>query len=139
MSSTLKQFFWQAMPIFVLICVAASLMAKFGVLDAMSQILGPVMGLFNLPSESALAVVLSSIRKDGIFLFAAEDGLAFPMTSAQTLTAVYLAGVLLPCLVTALTIAKESSWKQTSVLLARQAAYAILFSLVLAWGGRYFL
>ena len=67
------------------------------------------------------------------------SGLAFPMTSAQTLTAVYLAGVLLPCLVTALTIAKESSWKQTSVLLARQAAYAILFSLVLAWGGRYFL
>lgn len=139
MSSTLKQFFWQAMPIFVLICVAASLLAKFGVLDAMSEILGPIMGLFNLPSESALAVVLSSIRKDGIFLFAAEDGLAFPMTSAQTLTAVYLAGVLLPCLVTALTIAKESSWKQTSVLLARQAAYAILFSLVLAWGGRYFL
>jgi Fe2+ transport system protein B len=138
MSSTIKQFFWQAMPIFVLICVAASLLAKFGVLDAISRILGPVMGLFNLPSESALAVVLASIRKDGIFLFAAEDGLSFPMTAAQSLTAVYLAGVLLPCLVTALTIAKESSWKQAGLLLAQQAAFAILFSLALAWGGRYF-
>jgi Fe2+ transport system protein B len=126
------------MPIFVLICVAASLLAKFGVLDAISRILGPVMGLFNLPSESALAVVLASIRKDGIFLFAAEDGLSFPMTAAQSLTAVYLAGVLLPCLVTALTIAKESSWKQAGLLLAQQAAFAILFSLALAWGGRYF-
>lgn len=138
-SSTLRQFFWQAMPIFVLICVVASLMAKFGVLEAMSRILGPLMAFFNLPSESALAVVLSSIRKDGIFLFAANDGLAFPMAASQVLRAVYLAGVLLPCLVTALTIARESTWKSTGLMLARQAAFALLFSFVLAWGGRWIL
>jgi Fe2+ transport system protein B len=138
-SSTLRQFFWQAMPIFVLICVVASLMAKFGVLDEISGLLGPAMGLFNLPSDSALAIVLSSIRKDGIFLFAANDGIAFPMTGSQVLTAVYLAGVLLPCLVTALTIARESSWKSTGLILARQAAFALLFSFLLAWGGRWIL
>jgi Fe2+ transport system protein B len=138
-SSTLRQFFWQAMPIFVLICVVASLMAKFGVLDEISGLLGPAMGLFNLPSNSALAIVLSSIRKDGIFLFAANDGIAFPMTGSQVLTAVYLAGVLLPCLVTALTIARESSWKSTGLILARQAAFALLFSFLLAWGGRWIL
>ena len=137
MLSTMKQFFWQALPIFVLICLVTSLLAKLGVLDAISQILGPILGLFDLPSESALAVVIASIRKDGIFLLAAEDGLAFPMTAAQSLTAVYLAGVLLPCLVTALTIARESSWKQTSWMLARQAAFAIVFSILLAWGGRW--
>jgi Fe2+ transport system protein B len=97
------------------------------------------MGLFNLPSDSALAIVLSSIRKDGIFLFAANDGIAFPMTASQVLTAVYLAGVLLPCLVTALTIARESSWKSTGLILARQAAFALLFSFLLAWGGRWIL
>jgi Fe2+ transport system protein B len=134
-SSTLRQFFWQAMPIFLLICILASLLARFGALDAMSRILGPLMSMFNLPSESALAIVLSSIRKDGIFLFIANDGLAIPMSALQILTAVYLASVLLPCLVTALTIAKESSWKSAVSILARQAAFALLFSLILAWGG----
>ena len=139
MSSTIIQFFYQAMPIFVLICLTASSLATLGVLDWLSSILGPIMTLFNLPSESALAVVLASIRKDGIFLFAADDGLAFPMTAAQSLTAVYLAGVILPCLVTALTMARESSFRKTGLILVRQAGFAILFSIVLAWGGRWLL
>lgn len=138
-SSTLRQFFWQAMPIFLLICIVASLLSRMGELDAMSQVLGPVMSLFNLPLESALAIVLSSIRKDGIFLFAAKEGLAWPMTALQMLTAVHLASVLLPCLVTATTIARESSWKTTGAMLARQAAFAQFFSFILAWGGRWVL
>jgi len=132
---TLKQFFLQAMPIFVLICVVASLLAKFGVLDFCSSVLGPVATIFNLPPESALPVVLASVRKDGIFLFAAEHGLAFPMTTVQVLTGVYLAGVLFPCLVTALTIARETNWRSTGMLLLRQALFAIGFTLILAWGG----
>ena len=136
---TLKQFFLQAMPIFVVICVVASLLARLGVLDFCSTVLGPVAAMFNLPAESALPVVLASVRKDGIFLFAAENGLAFPMTTVQVLTGVYLAGVLFPCLVTALTIARETSWKSTGLLLMRQALFAIGFALILAWGGTMFL
>lgn len=132
---TLKQFFLQAMLIFVLICVVASLLARFGVLDFCSSILGPVASIFNLPAESALPVVLASVRKDGIFLFAAENGIAFPMTTVQVLTGVYLAGVLFPCLVTALTIARETSWRSTGMLLLRQALFAIAFTLILSWGG----
>jgi ferrous iron transport protein B len=134
---TVRQFFLQAMPIFAVICVAAALLARWGVLDQCSQVLRPVMGWFNLPADAALPIVLASIRKDGIFLFAAEDGLAFPMSAAQVLTAVYLAGVLLPCLVTTLTIARETSWLTAGKLLLRQAAFATLFALVLAWGGRW--
>ncbi len=133
---TVRQFFVQALPVFLVICVVASLLARLGVLDACSRVLGPVMGLFDLPVQAALPVVLASIRKDGIFLFVAEDGLAVPMTAAQVLTGVYLAGVLLPCLVTALTIAREQSWRFTARLLLRQAGFAVLFAIVLAWGGR---
>lgn len=136
---TIRQFLFQAMPVFILICIAASLLANVGVLDVASLVLEPVMWMFNLPSQAALPIVLSSIRKDGIFLLAGSDGLAFPMTAAQVLTAVYLAGVLLPCLVTALTIARETSWKWTARMLFRQAAFAIAFSLILAWGGRWIL
>jgi len=136
---TVRQFFVQALPTFVLICVVAATLARFGVLDACSRVLGPAMRLFHLPVEAALPVVLASIRKDGIFLFAAEDGLATPMTAAQVLTAVYLAGVLLPCLVTAITIGRETSWSKMWVLLGRQAVFASGFALILAWGGAWIL
>jgi Fe2+ transport system protein B len=138
-SGTVRQFLLQAIPVFILICIAASLLAHVGVLDLASRILGPVMGVFDLPAQAALPVVLASVRKDGIFLLAADDGPSFPMTAGQTLTAVYLAGVLLPCLVTAMTIGRETGWKATSKLLARQAGFATLFALVLAWGGRWLL
>ncbi len=135
-SGTVRQFLYQAMPVFAVICIIASLLAHVGALDLASRILSPVMRLFDLPSQAALPVVLASVRKDGIFLLAADDGLSFPMTAAQALTAVYLAGVLLPCLVTAMTIGRETGWKPTVKLLARQAAFATLFALILAWGGR---
>lgn len=129
-SGTLRQFLHQALPVFVVICVAASLLAHLGVLDTVaSRILAPVMGVFDLPSQAALPVLLASVRKDGIFLLAA-DGL--PLTSGQALTAVYLAGVLLPCLVTTLTIARETNWKSASKLLAHQAGFALLFTLILS-------
>jgi hypothetical protein len=92
------------------------------------------MGLFGLPPKAALPVILASIRKDGLLLFAEPDTLAI-LTPLQILTGVYLAGVLLPCLVTALTIAREQSVRFAVRLMARQAIAAISFSLVLAWGG----
>ncbi len=133
---TIRQFLTLAMPVFVAICVVASILAHIGAFDAASRILGPVMQAFALPAQAAVPVVLASIRKDGILLFAAETGTAFSLTSAQALTAVYLAGVLLPCLVTTLTIVRETGWKSTAKTLARQVGFALVFSLILAWAGR---
>jgi len=56
----------------------------------------------------------------------------------QILTGAYLAGVLLPCLVTALTIAREQSVRFAVGLMARQAMAAIVFSMLLAWGSAVF-
>ncbi|MBX3452803.1 MAG: ferrous iron transporter B [Planctomycetaceae bacterium] len=134
LSGTLKQFFLQALPVFFTICVVASLLASWGGLDALSTILQPVMAVFRLPAEAALPLVLASVRKDGIFLFVGDQGLAMSMSAGQVLTAVYLCGVLLPCLVTALTMARETTWRSTGWLLARQAGFASLCGLVLAWG-----
>lgn len=136
--ATLSQFLMQAIPIFAAICVVASVLAASGLLDALARFLGPVMHAFNLPTQSALPVVLASIRKDGIFLLTPGDGLP-TLSTMQALTATYLAGVLLPCLVTALTIARELSWTVTARMLARQALFAIAFSLLLAWGGKWLL
>ena len=92
------------------------------------------MALFHLPAEAALPVVLASVRKDGILLFAEPD-LVEALTPLQVLTGVYLAGVLLPCLVTMLTIAREQSKHFVLKLIGRQALAATVFTVLLAWGG----
>ncbi|MGF1604295.1 MAG: nucleoside recognition domain-containing protein [Thermosynechococcaceae cyanobacterium] len=134
---TLNQFFTNAIPIFLVITLMASVLNWFEVLNALSGLINPVMGLFHLPPETALPVILASIRKDGLLLFAEPEILSV-LSPLQILTGVYLAGVILPCLVTALTIAREQSWRFALGLMLRQAIAAILFSLVLAWGGYWF-
>jgi len=58
------------------------------------------------PSGATLPMVLAVIRKDSILLFSEFD-LIEALKPLQVLTRVYLAGILLPCLVTMLTIACE--------------------------------
>jgi Fe2+ transport system protein B len=92
------------------------------------------MAVFRLPAESAIVLLLASIRKDGILLLA-EQNSASTLTAVQVLTGVYLAGVLLPCLVTVLTIGREQSWNFAAKLVVRQLVAAVIFSVLLAWGG----
>ena len=129
-----REFFRRAFPVFFLITAAASLLHWLGALQAASAVVEPAMAIFRLPSEAALAVVLASVRKDGILLLA-EPGVAATLSAVQLLTAVYLASVLLPCLVTCLTIAREQGRAFALRLVGRQAVAATGFSALLAWGG----
>ncbi len=136
---SLREFIFLALPIFIGICVVAGLLQWSGALQWLIHLLAPVMALFNLPPEAAFAVVLGSVRKDGLaigLLNGDWDSLKVPLdSSVQVLTAVYLAGVLLPCLVTALTVAKEIRPSFALKMIGRQACYAALFSLCIAWLG----
>jgi ferrous iron transport protein B len=133
-AGTLAQFFRQAVPVILLITLAASLLHGLGAVRALAGVLAPTMALFRLPVDAAVPVLLASLRKDGILLLA-EPALAASLSPLQVLTGVYLAGVLLPCLVTALTVAREMSWRYAGRLLVRQARAAVAFSVLLAWGG----
>jgi Fe2+ transport system protein B len=65
--------------------------------------------------------------------------LKVPLESpVQVLTAVVLAGIFLPCLVTVLAIARELGWRFAIRMMVRQATAAVLSCLVLAWGGSLF-
>ena len=138
----LRQFIVMAFPVFLLICLAAALLDWSGALDGLSRLLSPVMTVFNLPSEAATSVVLGSIRKDGIaigLLDSSSSNLKVTLTTpAQVLTVVYLAGVLLPCLVTVLTIVREMRWKFAAKLCFRQTAWATGFAALIAWSGALF-
>ena len=135
---SLYDFICIAFPIFVCICVFAGSLQWLGVLGWVARLFAPVMAVFNLPPEAALAVVLGSVRKDGlaIGLLDGADALKVPLeSSVQVLTAVYLAGVLLPCMVTALTVAREMRLSFALKMIGRQAIFAALFSICIAWLG----
>ncbi len=134
--SALREFFLKALPIFVGITFVAALLDRAGAIDRLGSVLAPAMAAFDLPAEVALTVVLASIRKDGIALLSADGGAAVGLTSVQVLVAVYLAGVLLPCLVTAFTVAREISPGWALKMVARQATAAVAFAIAIAWLGR---
>ena len=135
---SISQFFTNAIPIFLAISAIAAIFDWLGILNALSSLISPTMGLFNLPPDAALPIILASIRKDGLLLFAEPKTIGL-LSPFHILTGVYLAGVLLPCLVTALTISREQSLKFALKLMVRQSISAIFFSLILAWGGWLFL
>ncbi len=132
--SALREFIVKALPVFVVITFVAALLDEGGVIDALGGVLGPVMGVFNLPAEAALTVVLASVRKDGIALLT-EGGVATTLSPLEVLVAVYLAGVLLPCLVTAFTVAREVSTRWALKMMVTQAIAAVGFSIAIAWLG----
>ena len=134
--NALREFFMKALPVSVVITFVAAALDRLGVIDALGSVLGPAMALFNLPADAALTVVLASIRKDGIALLTADGAsTAAALSPVQVLVVVYLAGVSLPCLVTAFTVAREVSPRWALTMMLRQAAAAIGFSLLIGWGG----
>ncbi len=133
---TLRQFFLSAMPIFVVISIVTSVLAWLQVLPWLASQFSPLLTIFRLPGEASLPILMASLRKDGILLFlAAGNDQALSLSPLQALAAVYLASVLVPCLVTAWTIAREQSWRFAGWLLLRQATAACAFMLILVWGG----
>ncbi|WP_049926727.1 nucleoside recognition domain-containing protein [Halopiger goleimassiliensis] len=132
---SLESFLTTALPVFAGICVVGALLEYVGALERLGGVLEPTMAVFSLPAEAALPVVLASIRKDGIALLTADSAGIDALSPLEVLVAVYLAGVLLPCLVTAITVAREVSWRFVVQMLARQALAAIGFALGLAWVG----
>jgi len=132
---TIVHFLRRALPIFFVITLIASVLDWLGAIDWAGRVLSPLMTLFALPGDVAVPVLMASIRKDGIVLLASPD-LAATMTAGQLLAAVYLAGVLLPCVVTFFTVVKERNFRFGAILIARQAAAALMFTALLAWSVR---
>ena len=139
---TIRSFFAVAIPIFVAICIVASVLQLAGALAFVSESIGGFMILFNLPAEAAVAVAMGSVRKDGMaigLLDSEWNSLKVVLESpSQVLTAVFLAGVLLPCLVTLMTIGREMGVRFAARLALRQVGWAAGFSITIAWGGALF-
>ena len=90
------------------------------------------MAVFSLPAEAALPTVLAAVRKDGILLLA-EAGTVASLSATQLLVATFLAGTVLPCLVTAITIGRELGLRFASRLVVQQSAFAATIAIAVSW------
>ena len=129
-----RQFLWQAMPIFLGICLVAALLQEAGVIDALAGAVTPLLAWFHLPGESASALLFSVLRKDGLLLLNSGEGaLLASLTTGQILVAVWLASTFTACLVTLWTIRGELGWQVAAGLAARQAVTSLLVGGLVAW------
>jgi ferrous iron transport protein B len=133
-ATTLSHATVRALPVFLGVVLLASLLAAFGILDAAGSALSPLMGALRLPADVALPVAVASVRKDGLLLLA-EPGTVAALDGAQLLAALVLAGALLPCLVTGVTVARERGPGVAARLLTRQAGSALLLAAAISWAG----
>jgi ferrous iron transport protein B len=125
-SSVIKQFVLQALPIFLVLCVLSALIEQAGAMHAVTGFVGVALRLFELPSASGLAIVLSIFRKDGMLILNGSKG---ALTAGQLFVTVYLASTLTPCLVTLASVRRELGWHEALSVGWRQA----FTSLVSAW------
>jgi Fe2+ transport system protein B len=131
--STLRQFLLQAMPIFLLICLVAAFLEHSGALGAVSTAFGPALSIFQLPPETAPAILFSILRKDGLLTLNMDDGAMLASLSiGQVFVAVWLAGTLTACLVTLWTVRKELGSRTALTLAGRQALTSLGSTLVIA-------
>ncbi|MBQ4835509.1 nucleoside recognition domain-containing protein [Pseudoalteromonas luteoviolacea] len=138
MSDVIRSFFTTAFPLFIVICLVAGFLAWLGVFEFLTVLIAPFMSAINLPEGAAIAVILGAIRKDGLAIGLIDSGAQgiklAEVTDLQLLCTVYLAGVMLPCLVSLLTIIREMRWRFASQMVFRQISWAIIFTMSISWG-----
>lgn len=89
----LQQFIFQAMPIFLIICLAATVLNELGVIRLVTLLVSPVLSLFGAPEDAAPGLVFSLIRKDGILLFNEGNGALLDMSAGSNALSAHLLGI----------------------------------------------
>ncbi|MEM7331372.1 MAG: nucleoside recognition domain-containing protein [Chloroflexota bacterium] len=131
--AVLKQFLWQAMPIFLLMCAVGAVLAYSGLLDWLAAGLSPLLGLFGLPGDVAPGVIFAIVRKDGLLILNQGEGaLLASLSVGQMFILIYLASTLTACLVTLWTARKELGGRIALKIAGRQALTSLVSTLVLA-------
>lgn len=138
-ASSVKQFLLQAMPIFLIICLAASVLQAMNILSLLHWLAMPILYLFSLPVDAAPGLIFSFIRKDGLLILNEGQGsLLMEMPLSQIFILVYLASTLSACLVTLFTIGKELGWRTSLSIGGKQMLTSVVSAAILA-GGLHFI
>lgn len=84
----ISQFLLQAMPIFLIICLVASLFELLGWMGSLKHLVAPLLVIIGLSEEIAPAFIASLFRKDGILLLYQGSGIRHTHASILILAGV---------------------------------------------------
>ncbi|KFE41988.1 nucleoside recognition domain-containing protein [Staphylococcus agnetis] len=137
--SSIHMFLTQAMPIFLGICFAVSLLSFTTLLDVLAKVFAPILQLLQLPTELATGIFFSMIRKDGMLLLNTGHGtLIQSLTPMQLLMVVFLASTITSCSVTMTMILRQLGGKLAGKMILKQMVTSVgivfvLFGLMKLW------
>lgn len=131
-----QQFFFQAMPIFLAICVIAAILNTYKIFDMLSKGINPILSLLSLPGEAGPGILFSIIRKDGMLLFNEGNGqLITGLTTIELFILVYLASTFSACIVTLFAIGRNAGISTALQMAIKQVITSIVSTLliVVSW------
>lgn len=107
------EFIVEAAPIFALGTILISLLKLTGLLDALQGIMAPlVVGWLNLPPEAATAFIMGLIRRD----FGAAGLNDLHLAPMETIVALIVITLFVPCMASTLVMVKERGKKQAVLI-----------------------
>jgi len=108
-----KYFIFEAGPIFAIGAVAITLMKEFRILEWIKNAVAPlVVGWLKLPTDATEAFIMGIIRRD----FGAAGLSSMALTNDQTLVALIVLTLFVPCLAAMLVMIKEQGIKQAAMV-----------------------
>lgn len=106
-----KMFVKEATPLFALGAFLVGLMQVTGVLLAVQDAFAPLtVGVLKLPKEAATAFVMGLVRRD----FGAAGFYSMSLTAGQTLTALVVITLFVPCIASVTVMFKERGWREAA-------------------------
>lgn len=126
-------FLKEASPLFVMGAMLITFMEHFGILVSIQDAIAPLTeGFLKLPKEVANAFIMGIVRRDfgaaGLFTLA-ENGM---LNAAQTLIALVVITLFVPCIAAILVIFKERSWQEAILIWFGSMTVAFLVGGLLA-------
>jgi len=106
-------FLQEAVPLFLFAALAVGVCKVTGLLTTISQALSPlVVGVLHLPREAAAAFLMGLIRRD----FGAAGLTDMALRPSQTVVALVVITLFVPCIATVVVLFKERGWREAAVL-----------------------
>lgn len=132
MWDSVKMFLFQALPIFIGICLVASALALTPILEFISKMFIPVLSLLHIPHELSPGLLFSMIRKDGMLLFNMGGGSLIQSLSAwQVLILVFFSSTFTACSVTMTMVMRQLGWREGGKMIGRQMLTSLACVIVL--------
>ncbi len=107
------EFLSEAFPVFVVASIVLTLMAHFGLLNKLYELMSPLtVGVLKLPAEASAAFILSMIRRE----FGVVSLLTLSLSPQSMLVALITITLLIPCLSAVFVLFKQRGVKEASLI-----------------------